>query len=113
MAMAASATVLPASLASATTADPLPGCPVDSLCAWSGDNFTGKVVTFGPGEGCVTTPFPVRSAANTIPGGGVGIPVALLVMSGKDCTGDPLDNLGRGESARHLPTPGLSVWSVF
>ncbi|TDB86549.1 hypothetical protein E1264_17565 [Actinomadura sp. KC216] len=111
--MAASATVLPASLASAATTDPLPGCPVDSLCAWSGANYTGEVVLFEPGEGCVTTPFPIRSAANTVPGGGVGIPVALSVMSGKDCTGDPLDNLGRGESRPFFPTAGLSVWSVF
>ncbi|WP_165968908.1 peptidase inhibitor family I36 protein [Actinomadura sp. KC06] len=113
LATAASATVLPASLASAKTTAPLPDCPARSLCAWSGTNFTGQVTTFRPGEGCVDTPFPIRSAANTFSGGGVGIPVALLVMSGKGCTGEDLVNLQRGQSQPSLPTDGLSVWSVW
>ncbi|WUH97367.1 hypothetical protein OHR68_28055 [Spirillospora sp. NBC_00431] len=123
VAVAASAVVLPASLASATTtpatatattvAAGLPGCPETSLCGWSGSSFTGQVTTFPPGGGCLTPPFPLRSAANTWKGGGVGIPVVLAVYSGKNCTGMHLASLPRGASAPNLPGEGHSVMSVW
>nr|WP_243718695.1 hypothetical protein [Actinomadura sp. KC06] len=90
---------------------------ISEICARSVPDDFAFVEAITPSattsEGCVTTPFPIRSAANTIPGGGVGIPVVLGVMSGEDCTGEPLDSLGRGESRRYFSTPGLSVWSAF
>ncbi|MFI0483749.1 hypothetical protein [Actinomadura sp. 9N215] len=116
-AVAASAVVLPASLASATTtttaAAGLPGCPETLLCGWSGTNFTGQVRTFRAGGGCSNAEFPLRSAANTWNGSGPGIPVILVVYSGKDCTGKLLDHLDRGESAPFLPVEGLSAYSAF
>ncbi|XRQ11944.1 hypothetical protein ACN3XK_13955 [Actinomadura welshii] len=107
-AVAASA-VLPVTSASASTA---PDCPANSLCGWSEGGFTGKVTTFPPGAGCLDAPFPLRSVASTH-NGGIGIPIALLVYSGENCTGELLGSVTRGRSLPMLPADGLSVMSVW
>lgn len=107
------AAVLPVSPASASTTPGPSDCPDASLCGWSEAGFMGKVTTFRPGGGCIDSPFPLRSVANTYRGGGAGIPVVLLVYSGKDCTGKALGSVTRGQSLPSLPADGLSVMSAW
>jgi hypothetical protein len=112
LAATASTAFLSAPAASATTTE-LPGCPQTRLCVWTGSDFTGQVTRLTAGGGCVNAKEPIQSAANTWQGGGPGIPVTLDVYSGKDCTGDLLVHLSRGDSAPSLPTEGLSTSSSW
>ncbi|WP_165975942.1 peptidase inhibitor family I36 protein [Actinomadura rubrisoli] len=110
LSVAASAAVLTMSPASASAAPA--GCSANSLCGWSGSNFTGPITTFGAGAGCLNSPIPLRSVANTHPGG-VGVPVVLSVYSGQDCSGKPLGSVAGGQSLPSLPGVGVSVMSVW
>jgi hypothetical protein len=111
-AVAASAAVLPVSAASAAATPGPWDCPTESLCGWSEAGFMGKVTTFRPGAGCLDAPFPLRSVASTHRDG-TGIPVAMLVYSGKDCTGKLLGSVSGAQSLPTLPADGLSVMSVW
>jgi hypothetical protein len=112
LAAAASTAVLSASPASATPTG-LPGCPENTLCVWTGSDYTGQVSMVRPGGGCADVKTPIRSAANNFKGGGPGIPIILVVYSGANCKGEVLTDLQRGEFAPTLPSEGLSAYSAW
>lgn len=105
--IAASAVALSPGSAGAATAPQ--NCSVNSICGWSGTNFTGRMITFPVGAGCVNSAFPLRSIANTYPGG-AGVPVAAAVYSGTNCSGTLVGNVQRGQSIPNLSPAGLSVY---
>jgi hypothetical protein len=64
--------------------------------------------TFPIGSSCASSPFPLRSIANTFPAG-AGVPVRALVYAGAFCSGTPLANVGGGQSVPSLPAGARSV----
>ncbi|MBC6461582.1 peptidase inhibitor family I36 protein [Actinomadura sp. HBU206391] len=124
--MAASATVLgvgPAGLAAETSRDSARAstgdtpaaaavpqyCPTNSICGWNGANFTGAMRTFPVGAGCVNSTLPLRSIANTFPGGGAGTMVTAHVYSSSNCGGQLVAVVKQGEKVALLSPPGASV----
>lgn len=105
-----SAPALAAETSAATPAETaaLQNCPVNSICGWSGTNFTGLMRTFPVGSSCASSPFSLRSIANTFPAG-VGIPVRALVYAGAFCSGTPMANVGGGQFVPSLPAGALGV----
>ncbi|MFD0683259.1 peptidase inhibitor family I36 protein [Actinomadura fibrosa] len=103
---AAVAGLVPA--AQADSAAPLPGCPANSVCGWSGPNFTGAVTIFRGGTTCTASTLPLGSVANTYPAG-TGVPVTAFVYSGAFCAGTPVAVVGRGQAVPSLPSGARSV----
>jgi hypothetical protein len=117
LAPAAVAAVAVLSLAPAASADPVftprvpPECKPGSICAWSGQNFTGQMIFLQPGVGCVNTPFPIQSIANTF--GSPGIPAAAAAFSALNCQGTLIGGVGQTQALPVLSPPALSVFLVW
>lgn len=86
----------------------LQNCPVNSICGWSGANFTGAMKIFPVGPSCSSSSIPTRSIANTFPAG-PGVQVTALVYRGAFCSGTPMANVGGGQRLPSLPYGALSV----
>jgi hypothetical protein len=86
----------------------LQNCPVNSICGWSGANFTGAMKIFPAGPSCSSSSIPIRSIANTFPAG-PGVQVTALVYSGAFCSGTPMASVGGGQRLLSLPYGALSV----
>ncbi|MFC4530043.1 peptidase inhibitor family I36 protein [Sphaerisporangium dianthi] len=82
-------------------------CKPGSICAYSGYNFTGKMIYLRAGAGCVNTPFPVASIKNTY--GSPGIPATAAVYSAAGCTGKIVVIAGQSSSQPVVWPNGLSV----
>ncbi|MET8156680.1 peptidase inhibitor family I36 protein [Sphaerisporangium sp. NPDC005289] len=82
-------------------------CKPGSICAYSGYNYTGKMVYLPPGGGCVAAPFPIASIRNTF--GSPGIPAVAAVFAGAGCTGTLVGGVGQQSSLPVLWPNGLSV----
>lgn len=88
-----------------------PDCAPASICGWSGYNYTGQKILLQAGAGCIKTPFPLRSIANTY--GSPGIPAAAAVYATTDCTGPILTSVGQEQRRPVVSPPGLSVYLVW
>jgi hypothetical protein len=105
VALVAGATLLPLTPTAAQAA--LEDCKPGKICGWSGQYFTGRMTVLPPGAGCVNTPFPLNSAANTF--GSPGIPAVALLYTGPNCTGRYIVNVTPQSRHPYLPAPALSA----
>ncbi|WP_407701612.1 hypothetical protein [Thermomonospora amylolytica] len=80
------------------------------MCGWSGTSFTGTMTTFSAGAGCLNSPIPLRSVANTY---GFGFMAVMNVYSGPNCTGTLLATVRPGDSVPFLFSWGSSVHTVI
>ncbi|GLW08922.1 hypothetical protein Misp01_40520 [Microtetraspora sp. NBRC 13810] len=86
-------------------------CRSGAVCGWSEPAFTGRMIYLSPGAGCVETPFPIRSVANTF--GRPGIPAVATVHAGPGCTGPVVARVGQQQSRPVLSPPGLSAYLAW
>ncbi|GLK06678.1 hypothetical protein GCM10017600_00830 [Streptosporangium carneum] len=87
------------------------GCPPGSICGWSGEYYSGTMVRFRLGAGCVQPAFPIRSAVNTV--GSPGIPAVASFYAATGCTGQGVGGVGPTQSAPVISPPALSVMLVW
>ncbi|MGK5553541.1 peptidase inhibitor family I36 protein [Actinomadura kijaniata] len=106
VATAASAAVL--GMGPAASAAPQ-ACPANSVCGWSGANFTGMMRPFPVGAGCVNATPALRSVANTFPRG-TGVQPTAHVHSGPDCGGRLVAVVRPGDGVPVLSSPGTSLF---
>ncbi|MEO3810521.1 peptidase inhibitor family I36 protein [Sphaerisporangium sp. B11E5] len=85
----------------------LEDCRPGNICGWSEQYYRGKMTVLRAGGGCVNTPFPLNSIANTF--GSPGIPAVALLYTGLNCTGRSMVNVLPTQRYPVLPAPALSA----
>ncbi|MFI6505469.1 peptidase inhibitor family I36 protein [Nonomuraea typhae] len=86
-------------------------CPRGSICGWSGERYTGTMTQLRAGAGCVQTPFPIRSAANTF--GPIGIPAVAIFYALPGCAGPSVGSVGQSSSLPVVSPPAISAMLVW
>lgn len=104
LAFAAAMTVGWSASPSTPIANAAPGCGANTVCTWSGSNYTSTYREFypNPTNFCGTTVIPVRSAVN-------GSTRVIDFWSGPNCTGSHTTVWGGGGASTDL---GFSAQSV-